>query len=143
MSRAKAWQAELDPEEIATGCPSFKEYGSPFSTDDFANIASEKPPWASKLADETDLSKYHPVYDATISKVKAPVHEAVDLIPPTRKHSFAPAIDPSSFIDDEVVFRALTRINWAMPDFQPMDNQEEEESASDDLEASTHEDQDS
>ena len=29
LSRAKAWQAELDPEEMATDCPGFKEDGSP------------------------------------------------------------------------------------------------------------------
>ena len=50
-------------------------------------------PWASKLAEETDLSKYHLVYAAENAEVKAPVHEAVDLIPPTRKHTFAPNID--------------------------------------------------
>ena len=27
LSRAKAWQSELDPAELATGCPSFKEDG--------------------------------------------------------------------------------------------------------------------
>ena len=35
LSRAKAWQEELDPEELATGCPSLKEDGSPFEAADF------------------------------------------------------------------------------------------------------------
>ena len=35
-SQAKAWQAELDPEELATGCPSLKEDMSPFDQNDFA-----------------------------------------------------------------------------------------------------------
>ena len=78
---------------------------------DFTNIVREMRPLASKLAKQTDLSKYNPAYDAENAKVKAPIHEAVDLIPPTRKHTFAPDIDPSSLIDDEVVFRALTGIN--------------------------------
>ena len=99
-------------------------------------------PWASKLAEETDLSKYHPVYDVENAKVKAPVHEAVDLIPPTRKHTFAPDIDPSTLIDDEAMFKALTGINWATPDFQPTGDEEEEEPVQDDPEASTHEGQD-
>ena len=30
LSRAKAWHAKLDLAELATGCPSFKEDGSPF-----------------------------------------------------------------------------------------------------------------
>ena len=98
-------------------------------------------PWASKLAEETDLSKYHPVYDATNSKVKAPVHEAMDLIPPTRKHTFTPDIDPSTLIDDEAVFKASTGIDWSSPNFQT--TWEEEEPAHDDSEASTRQDQES
>ena len=81
--------AELDPEEISISCPSLKEDGCPFSIDDFTKIVREMRPWASKLAEETDLSKYHPVYDAENTKVNASVHEVVDLIPPTRKHTFA------------------------------------------------------
>ena len=73
--------------------------------------------------------------------MSAPVHQPTDLIPPIRKHTFAPDIDPSNLIDDEAVFRALTSINWATPDFQLMDNQgaeeEEEEETQDDPEAST------
>lgn len=141
LSRAKAWQAELDPEELATGCPSLKEDGSPFSAEDFTKIVREMRPLASKLALETDLSKYHPVYDANNAKVKAPVHEAVDLIPPTRKHTFAPDIDPSTLIDGEAVFKALTGINLATSDFQPM-GEEEDEPVQDDPESSTREGQD-
>jgi hypothetical protein len=139
LSRAKAWQAELDPAELATGCPSLKEDGSPFSAEDFTKIVREMRPFASKLAQETDLSKYHPVYDAENAKVKAPVYEAVDLIPPTRKHTFAPDIDPSTLIDDEAIFKALTGIDWSSPNFQT--TEEEEESAQDDPEASTRQDQ--
>ena len=81
-------------------------------------------PRASKLAEETNLSKYHPVYETTNSKVKAPVHESMDLIPPTRKHNFAPDIDPSTLIDDEAIFKALTGIDLSSPNFQT--TQEEE-----------------
>jgi len=105
LSRAKAWQAELDPEELATSCPSLKEDGSPVSAEDFTKIVREMCPFASKLAEETDLSKYHPVYDAENAKVKASVHEAMDLIPPTRKHTFAPDIDSSTLIDDELFLK--------------------------------------
>lgn len=141
LSRAKAWQADLDPEDLANGCTSAKEDGSPFSADDFAKIAREMLPLVSKLAKETDLSQYQAAYDTENKKVKAPVHQEVDLIMPTRKHTFAFDIDPSSLIDDEAVFRALTGINWATPDFQPMDNQgDEEEEVQDDPETSTRQD---
>ena len=141
LSRSKAWQADLDPKDLANGCPSVKEDGSPFSADDFAEIARAMRPLASKLAEETDLYQYQAAYDAENKKIKVPIHQEVDLIPSTRKHTFAPDIHPSNLIDDEVVFRALTGINWSTPDFQPMDNQgAEEEEAQDDPEASTRQD---
>ena len=58
LSRAKAWQADLDLEDLANGCPSVKEDGSAFSADDFAEIARAMHPLASKLAEETNLSTY-------------------------------------------------------------------------------------
>ena len=50
LSRAKAWQADLDTEDLANGCPSVKEDGSAFSADDFAEIARAMCPLTSKLA---------------------------------------------------------------------------------------------
>ena len=111
LSWAKAWQADLDIEDLATGCPSVKEDGSTFSADDFVEIARAMRPLASKLTEETNLSQYQVAYDAENKKIKAPVHQEVDLIPPTCKHTFSPDIDPSNLIDDEAMFRALTGIN--------------------------------
>ena len=36
LSRAKAWQAELDSAKLATGYPSLKEDGTPFDKKDFS-----------------------------------------------------------------------------------------------------------
>jgi hypothetical protein len=55
LSRVKVGQAELDPKELATGCPSLKEDGSPFEAADFTKCVKEMCPLASKLAEETDL----------------------------------------------------------------------------------------
>ena len=96
-------------------------------------------PLASKLAEETDLSKYQAAYIVENAKVKASVYPVMDLIPPTRKHTFGPDIDPSMLIDDDVVFKAVTGVNWTSPDFQPLE--EEEEPVLDKSEASTHQDQ--
>ena len=51
-------------------------------------------PLASKLAEETNLSTYQAAYGSENKKVKAPVHQETNLIPPIRKHTFAPDIDP-------------------------------------------------
>lgn len=47
LSRAKVWQVELDPEELATGFPSQKEDGSPFDQDDLTACMKEMRPLAS------------------------------------------------------------------------------------------------
>nr|XP_040256928.1 uncharacterized protein LOC120974542 [Aegilops tauschii subsp. strangulata] len=45
LSRVKAWQSELDPEEMATGCPEFKDDGSIFEEEDFNRCVREMRPW--------------------------------------------------------------------------------------------------
>ena len=63
LSRAKAWVPELDPSEVATGYPSLKEDGTPFDQKDFAACVKEIRPMATMIANDSDLSKYHPAYD--------------------------------------------------------------------------------
>ena len=64
LSRAKAWLPELDPADIAIGYPSLKEYGTPFGQEDFTTCVKEIHPVATLIADDTDLTKCHPGYDA-------------------------------------------------------------------------------
>ena len=65
-------------------------------------------------------------------RVAAPTPEAQNLIPPIHKHTYAPDIEPSTLISDEVVFQALTGINWTTIDFQPLGRDEEDEPVQDD-----------
>ena len=111
LSLEKALQAELDPAELATGCPSFKEDGSAFDKKDFAACVKAVRPLASLLAKETDLSKYSAAYTAENQKMPTPAYKVADLIPPIRKHTFARDIDPSEFIDHDAEFQALTGID--------------------------------
>ena len=62
----------------------------------------------------------------------APIAEAENLVPPIRKHIYAPNIEPCSLIHEEAVFQALMGIDWTIVDFQPMDRDEEAEAARDD-----------
>ena len=89
-------------------------------------------PLASQLAEEVDLSVYRSSYDADNKWVDAPVKEVQNLIPPIRKHTYAPDIEPSNLISHEVVFQALTRIDWTTIDFQPLGEEEEVELTRDD-----------
>ena len=53
--------------------------------------------------------------------------EVQNLIPPIRKHTYAPDVEVSNLISDEAVFQALTGIDWATIDFQPVGGEEEGE----------------
>ena len=63
LIRAKAWIPGLEPSDIGKGYPRVKEDGLEFNNDDLRRPTRELRPIASKLADETDLSHYQPVYD--------------------------------------------------------------------------------
>ena len=132
LTRAKAWVPDLDPTDVAKGYPSLKEDGSEFGTEDLHAINREVRPLACQLAEEADLSFYQASYDTNNKRVAAPTPEAQNLIPPIRKHTYAPDIEPSTLISDEAVFQALTGIDWTTVDFQPLGRDEEEEPVQDD-----------
>ena len=54
------------------------------------------------------------------------------LIPPIRKHTYAPDVEPSDLIHDEAVFQALTGIDWTTIDFQPLGGEKEDEPTQED-----------
>ena len=134
LSRAKAWVPELDPSVVAIGYPSLKEDGTPFDQKDFSACVREIRPMATPIANDSDLSKYHPAYDQENKKMPTPAYKVMDLILPIRKHTFAPEVDPSELIDDEAEFEALSGIDWSSPTFQP--TEEDEEPTKDDAEDS-------
>ena len=143
LTRAKAWIPDLDPADVGNGYPSIKENGPGFHNEDLRALTKEMRPLASKLAEETDLSHYQSIYDANYKRVNAPTYDAPTLIPPIRKHTYAPDVDPSLLISDEAVFRALTGTDWTTIDFQPLGREEEDEPAQDDPEPSSQPGQDS
>ena len=67
-------------------------------------------PLSSKLAEETDLSHYQSIYDADNKRVNAPTYDVQNIIPPIRKHTYAPDVEPSDSLSDEAIFRALSGI---------------------------------
>ena len=83
-------------------------------------------PLASQLVEEANLAVHRSFYDANNKRVEAVIPEVQNLIPPIRKHTYAPDVDPSDLISEEAVFQALTRIDWTTNDFQPLDGKEEE-----------------
>ena len=69
------------------------------------------------------------------------IHDVEDLVPPIRKHTYAPDIDPSSLIHEEAVFQALTGIDWSTVDFQRPGRDEEEVTVQDDPQSSSRPDE--
>jgi hypothetical protein len=134
LSRAKAYQSELDPTEMAGGCPEYNDDGQFFKEADFARCVKEMWPLACQLAQELDLTKYQPAYDSNNTRIKPPSFDIVDLTPQRRKHIFASDIDPSLALNDEATFEALTGIDWTSDNLQIASN---EEPARDNPEAST------
>ena len=61
-------------------------------------------PLASQLAEEANLSTHRSFYDADNRRVDAAVKEVQNLIPPIRKHTYAPDVEPSNLISEEAVF---------------------------------------
>ena len=143
LTRAKAWISDLDPEDIGNGYPGQKEDGSDFDNDDLRALMREMRPLASKLAEDTDLSFYQSVYDADNKRLNTSTYDVQDLITPIRKHTYAPDVKPSTLINDEAMFRALTGIDWSTIDFQQPDREEGDEAAQNDPKTSSQPGQDS
>ena len=143
LIRAKAWIPDLEPADIVKGYPGVKEDGSDFNNDDLRRLTKEMRPIASKLADDTDLSHFQPVYDVEGKRQPALIHNVEDLVPPIRKHTYTPDIDPSNLIHEEAVFQALTGIDWSTIDFQRLGRDEENATAQDDPQSSSRPDEES
>ena len=118
LSRAKAWLPELDPADLALGYPSLKEDGTVFDDHDFTACVKAIRPVATLIGNDTDLSKYAPAYDSENRRIPNTPYDQISLIPPIRKHTFAPEVDPAGLIDDEAEFEALSGIDWASSTFQ-------------------------
>ena len=125
LIRAKAWIPDLEADDIIKGYPGVKEDGSNFDNDDLRRLTKQMRPAASKLAEDTDLSHFQPFYDAEGKRQSVEIHEVRELVPPIRKHTYAPDINPSDLIHEEAVFQALTGIDWSTADFQQLGRDEE------------------
>ena len=132
LTRAKAWIADLDPIDIAKGYPGEQQDMSAFDNEALKTLTKEMRALASQLAEEVDLSIHQSSYDADNKRVDAAVKEVQNLIPPIRKHTYAPDVEPSNLISEEAVFQALTRIDWDTIDFQPLGGEEEVEPTQED-----------
>ena len=137
LIRTKAWIPDLEPADIIKGYLGVKEDGSDLNNDDLRRLTKEMRPIASKLAQDTDLSHFQPVYNAEGKRQPAVIHDVEDLVPPICKHTYAPDIDPSSLIHEEVMLQALTGIDWSMVDLQCLGRDEEEVTVQDDPQSSS------
>ena len=127
LSRAKAWVPELELADLTLGYPSLKEDGSVFDDQDFTTCVKDIRPVATLIGNDTNLTKCQPGYDSENRRIPTPSYDEVSLIPPIRKHTFAPEVDPAGLIDDEAEFEALSGIDRASSTFQDKAADEEAE----------------
>ena len=132
LTHAKSWIADLDPVDIAKGYPDEQEDGSAFDNEALKALTKEMRPVASQLAEEVNLTSHRSFYDERNQRVDTTVTEVQNLIPPIRKHTYAPDVESSNLISEEAVFQALIRIDWTTIDFQPLGGEEEVEPAPED-----------
>ena len=111
LTRAKAWISDLDPDDIAKGFLDEQADGSTFDNKALKSLTKEMHPLSSQLAAEANLTVHRSFYDEENHRVDTTVTETQNLIPPIRKHTYAPDVDPSNLIGEEAVFQALTRID--------------------------------
>ena len=104
LTQAKAWIADLDPVDIAKGFPSEQENGAEFDNEALKNVTREMRPLASQLAEEANLTVHRSFYDANNKRIDTVIPEVQNLIPPIRKHTYAPDVDPAKLISEEAVF---------------------------------------
>ena len=62
-------------------------------------------------------------------------------MPPIRKHTYAPDINPSDLIHEEAVFQALTGIDWSTDDFQRLGRDEEVRTPTDPQPSNRHDEE--
>ena len=132
LTRAKAWIADLDPVDISKGFPDEQENGSAFDNEALKALTKEMRPLSSQLAEEANLTVHRSFYDEKNQRIDTAVKEAQNLIPPIRKHTYAPDVEPSNLISEEAVFQVLTWIAWTTVDFQPLGGEEEVEPTQED-----------
>ena len=72
---------------------------------------------ATLIATEIDYTKYQAGYDEQGRRIPTPEYDVTSLIPPIRKHTFAPEVDPAGLVDDEAEFEALHNIDWSSSTF--------------------------
>ena len=139
LSMLPAWIEELKKSVARTGAINAliraKAWVPDFNEEDLRAINRAVHPLACQLAEEADLTHYQAQYNNQNKRMPAPTVEAENLIPPIRKHTYAPDIEPSSLIHEEAVFQALMGIDWTTVDFQPMGRDEEAEAAEDEEQA--------
>ena len=67
--------------DISIGYPNLKEDDTSFEEEDFATCVKEIRPVATLIADEADLTRYQPGYDAENRSIPMPHYKVTSLIP--------------------------------------------------------------
>ena len=118
LTRAKAYNEDMDVSELADGFPELNSDGKAFTRDDYTRLRKETRSVATKLAQEVNLDRYQAGFDEAGKRIEQPNFKTVSLIPAGRKDCFASNVDPSELIEEGDFFEALSTIDWDPYDVQ-------------------------
>lgn len=118
LTRAKAYTDDIELAELSDGFLEFNTDGTVFSQEDYARLMKETRVIATKLTGELDLKRYQAAYDNGGNRITPAGYVPVSLIPARRKNTFAPDVDPSTLIEEDAEFEALSTIDWDVDNVQ-------------------------
>ena len=118
LTRAKAYNEDMDASELTGGFPQLNFDGKEFTKDDYTRLRKETRSVATKLALEVNLDRYQAGYDEAGKCIEQGSFKTISLIPLGRKDCFAPDVEPSNLIEEGDSFEALAAIDWDADDIQ-------------------------
>jgi hypothetical protein len=111
LTLAKAYHPEMQPALLADGFPELNADDSEFTEEDYLRCVRATRSAATKIADELDLSKFQVGYSEDGKRGSIQQPQPVELKPP-RKQAFASDINTLDVLNKEMVFEALSAIQW-------------------------------
>lgn len=129
LALAKAYHPEMNPALLAGGFPELNTDDTEFTESDYLRCVRETRPAATKIANDLDLNKFQVGYNEGGKRMSMPDPQPVELLPP-RKQTFASEVSTSTVITEDMVFEALSKIQWAAenPQTEESDAEDPEES---------------
>ena len=116
----------MEPAELIGGFPAKNLDDMPFSDADYAKVVRETRVAATKIASEIDFSIYQATYDDENKRIRPPTFTSIKLTAPRCKPS---ETGSSSAVEDDSLFKRLSKIQWKAKDPPTLEGEEQDDPA--------------